>query len=122
MITYILHINIQQQSSATIFTEMDSKHRKASSSKPYAALAISSFIVASLAAFTLQVFFFSPISPDPLHLPPPSVLPINKNLQVNNLIHFYLFDKFYSSVLAFPVNEYRSSTYPLIAFVYIFRK
>lgn len=81
MITYILHINIQQQSSATIFTEMDSKHRKASSSKPYAALAISSFIVASLAAFTLQVFFFSPISPDPLHLPPPSVLPINKNLQ-----------------------------------------
>ncbi|KAK2645199.1 hypothetical protein Ddye_020394 [Dipteronia dyeriana] len=48
--------------------------------------ACSGFVVACLLAFTLQIFFFSPISPDLLELPPPSssdshLLPTNTHLQ-----------------------------------------
>ncbi|RVW44045.1 Adipocyte plasma membrane-associated protein [Vitis vinifera] len=45
----------------------------------------SSFVLASILASTLQIYFFSPISPDPLHLPPVSAainLPTNNKLQV----------------------------------------
>ncbi|KAJ9687913.1 hypothetical protein PVL29_013909 [Vitis rotundifolia] len=44
----------------------------------------SSFVLASILASTLRIYFFSPISPDPLHLPPVSAalnLPTNKKLQ-----------------------------------------
>ncbi|RVX05508.1 Protein strictosidine synthase-like 4 [Vitis vinifera] len=44
----------------------------------------SSFVLASILASTLQIYFFSPISPDPLHLPPVSAainLPTNNKLQ-----------------------------------------
>ncbi|KAM1605708.1 hypothetical protein PS2_026414 [Malus domestica] len=40
----------------------------------------SGFLLACLVAFSLQIYF-SPISPDPLHLPPPSHLPQNNILQ-----------------------------------------
>ncbi|KAK3213374.1 hypothetical protein Dsin_018080 [Dipteronia sinensis] len=48
--------------------------------------ACSGFLVACLLAFTLQIIFFSPISPDLLELPPPSssashLLPTNTHLQ-----------------------------------------
>ncbi|GMP62608.1 hypothetical protein CsSME_00024645 [Camellia sinensis var. sinensis] len=47
--------------------------------------ACSSFVLGCLLAITLQVFFFSPISPDPLELPRPSssapFLPTNSLLQ-----------------------------------------
>ncbi|KAH7572042.1 hypothetical protein ACOSP7_015038 [Xanthoceras sorbifolium] len=46
--------------------------------------ACSGFLLACLLAFTLQIFFFSPISPDLLKLPPPSsasLLPTNTYLQ-----------------------------------------
>ncbi|KDP33928.1 hypothetical protein JCGZ_07499 [Jatropha curcas] len=41
----------------------------------------SSFLLACLLAFILQIFFFSPISPDLLELPPATSLPTNKRLQ-----------------------------------------
>ncbi|XAR51078.1 Strictosidine synthase [Bertholletia excelsa] len=50
----------------------DSKHYKA---------VCSSFLMACLLAFTLQVFFFSPISPEPLQLPSPPSVPTNSRLQ-----------------------------------------
>ncbi|KAA8523338.1 hypothetical protein F0562_009761 [Nyssa sinensis] len=43
--------------------------------------ACSSFLLVCLLAIILQVVFFSPISPDPLHIPPPSFLPTNSLLQ-----------------------------------------
>ncbi|CAI0401979.1 unnamed protein product [Linum tenue] len=43
--------------------------------------AFAGFAIACSAAFTLHVFFFSPISPDALHLPSPSSIPSNKELQ-----------------------------------------
>ncbi|KAL6974618.1 hypothetical protein U1Q18_028802 [Sarracenia purpurea var. burkii] len=52
-------------------------------SRPYMK-ACSRFILGGLLAATLQVFFISPISPDILHLPPPSsssLLPPNTHLQ-----------------------------------------
>ncbi|XP_059633269.1 protein STRICTOSIDINE SYNTHASE-LIKE 4-like [Cornus florida] len=49
----------------------------------YYLTAFSSILLACLLAITLQVFFFSPISPDPLQLPPASTsfLPTNSQLQ-----------------------------------------
>ncbi|XP_048435612.1 uncharacterized protein LOC103950294 [Pyrus x bretschneideri] len=38
-------------------------------------------LLAWLLAFSLQIYFFSPISPDSLHLPPPSLLPRNNILK-----------------------------------------
>ncbi|KAL9362344.1 hypothetical protein Peur_045129 [Populus x canadensis] len=43
--------------------------------------ACSGFLLACLLAFTLQIFYFSPLSPDLLELPPASALPTNKHLQ-----------------------------------------
>ncbi|KAF2287123.1 hypothetical protein GH714_038347 [Hevea brasiliensis] len=43
--------------------------------------ACSGFVLAFLLAFLFQIFFFSPISPDLLQLPPTSSLPTNKRLQ-----------------------------------------
>ncbi|CAL5401535.1 unnamed protein product [Camellia sinensis] len=57
---------------------------RASSSRHWKT-ACSSFVLGCLLAITLQVFFFSPISPDPLELPRPSssapFLPTNSLLQ-----------------------------------------
>ncbi|KAJ6699020.1 STRICTOSIDINE SYNTHASE-RELATED [Salix purpurea] len=43
--------------------------------------ACSGFLLACLLALTLQIFYFSPISPDLLELPPASALPTNRHLQ-----------------------------------------
>ncbi|KAJ6742676.1 STRICTOSIDINE SYNTHASE-RELATED [Salix viminalis] len=43
--------------------------------------ACSGFLLACLLAFTLQIFYFSPLSPDLLELPPASALPTNRHLQ-----------------------------------------
>lgn len=69
---------------------MDSSSAAASasaraSSSRHLKTACSSFVLGCLLAITLQVFFFSPISPDPLELPRPSssapFLPTNSLLQ-----------------------------------------
>lgn len=62
---------------------MDSMVASPSSSKRYINRC-SSFLLASLLAISVQVFFLSPISPDPLQLPSPSsanVFPSNSHLQ-----------------------------------------
>ncbi|XP_034699827.1 protein STRICTOSIDINE SYNTHASE-LIKE 5-like [Vitis riparia] len=58
--------------------------------------ACSSFVLASTLAFTLQIYFFSPISPDPLHLPHVSAalnLPTSNKLQEVAKIGEGLLDK-----------------------------